>query len=322
MHESMDETTQNEFDGNYCLACNTSACEWKPLCDVNALTKCKKELYSELTIAQKHQGKKTIRCTIARSMLNRGESQFVPSELIKELSDKIEKIEKAIKLCSIDEELHAVVGTVSKSVMVQSIHGFPTTVSRENAVSALEFQHCRLIASAMAAETIESILNWMLEGWYFGQCDNSHNQIDGSLQDETPSFEERGTLRSKANNIQLCSDADTVHSANAKKDNDDDLNRIETSLWYGIFCLTFMYFRALHLVHYEKETWSGANNVVTMAKRVSINPERMKIIEEARNAELRQTRLDDAMKKARRGEEKEAEYGERTIGTGKNCTMG
>ena len=46
------------------------------------------------------------------------------------------------------------------------------------------------------------------------------------------------------------------------------------------------------------------------------------MIEEARNAEFRQTCLDDAMEKARRGEEKEAENGERMIGTVKNCTMG
>jgi hypothetical protein len=267
------------------------------------LIKRKKQLYRELTAAQKQQDCKMIRSAIARSVLNGGDNQFRPVDLIKELSAEIKEIDSSIKLCSIDEELHRTYATASESVTVQSIHGFPTTFQRDAAIQALEFQHNRLIAKELAAETIEGILDWMLEGWFFGERDCVKDTIAIS-DDDSPSFHERGTLRSKANRIQLGSDADALRAANAMRDNDDDLKSFETTMRYGIFYLTFMYFRALHLVRREKETWRGANDAVTMAKRAPLSAERIKMIEEERNIAFRKARMEEAMEKARRGEEK------------------
>ncbi|KAL7508051.1 hypothetical protein ACHAXN_005128 [Cyclotella atomus] len=300
VRESIEEEPE---DLNYCMACNSSPCEWKPSCDVDALTKRKKLLYRELTAAQKQQDCKMIRSAIARSVLNGGDNQFRPVDLIKELSIEIKEIDSSIKLCFIDEELHQTYATVSESVTVQSIHGFPTTVKRDAAIQALDFQHSRLIAKELAAETIEGILDWMLEGWFFGERDCVKDTITIS-DDDSPRFRERGTLLSKANRIQLSSNADALRAANAKKDNDDDLKQFETTMRYGIFYLTFMYFRALHLVRREKETWRGANDVVTMAKKAPLSAERIKMIEEERNIDFRKARMEEAMEKARRGEEK------------------
>jgi hypothetical protein len=258
----------------------------------------KKALYRELTLAQKDSNK-IIQSTITRSVLNGGDNQFLPTDLIKELSTEIMEIDNAIKLCSIDEELHQTYATASESVTVQSIHGFPTTVQKDHAIIALEFEHSRLIARQLAAETIENVLVWMLDGWYFGERD-----VVKSLPEE-PAFEEtRGTLRSKAASIQLSSDADALRAAHTKNDNDDALKSIETKMRYGIFCLTFMYFRALHLVRREKETWRGVHDAVTLATRGPVSAERIKMIEEERNAAFRRARLDEAMEKARRGEER------------------
>jgi hypothetical protein len=297
------ESDEQPEDSNYCPACHTSPCEWRPSCDADALIKRKKQLYRELTAAQKQQDCKMIRSGIARTVLNGGDNQFRPIDLIKELSTEIKEIDSSIKLRSIDEELHRTYATASESVTVQSIHGFPTTVQRDAAIQALEFQHNRLIAKELAAETIEGILDWMLEGWFFGERDCVEDTIAIS-DDDSPSFHERGTLRSKANRIQLGSDADALRAANAMRDNDDDLKSFETTMRYGIFCLTFMYFRALHLVRREKETWRGANDAVTMAKRAPLSAERIKMIEEERNIAFRKARMEEAMEKARRGEEK------------------
>ena len=297
VHESCDEPE----DANYCMACNTSPCEWKPSCDVDALTKRKKQLYRELASVQRQQGGKTVRSSIARSVMNGGDNQFIPSDLIKEISDEIKEIDGSIKLCAIDDELHHAYATASESVTVTSIHGFPTTVQRDAAIRALEFQHNRLIAKELAAETIEGILDWMLEGWFFGERDSTKQTCS---VDDSPSFEERGTLRSKANSIQLSSNADAMRSVNIQRDDDDDLKRFETTMRYGIFCLTFMYFRSLHLVRREKETWRGAHDAVTMAKRDSLSKERFRMIEEERNIAFRKARMEEAMEKARKGEER------------------
>lgn len=160
VHEAIEEAT---LDYDFCTACNTSPCEWRPSCDADALTMRKKELYRELAIAQKHESG-LIRSVIARSVLSGSDNIFHPSDLIKELSTEIKEIESAIKLSLIDKELHHAYSSASESVTVRSIHGFDTTVKRDNAISALEFEHNRHIAKSVAVETIEGILDWMLEG--------------------------------------------------------------------------------------------------------------------------------------------------------------
>ena len=121
---------------------------------------------------------------------------------------------------------------------------------------------------------------------------------------EMSSFGQRGSLNDKATTIQISFNSDASRAANANKETNDDLKSIENTMRYGIFLLTFMYFRALHLVRREKETWSGVHDAVTMAKHTPLSAERMKMMEEERNAASRKARLDYYMEKARRGEEK------------------
>ena len=289
IHENPDE---HQNDVNFCAACNESPCGWKPSCNTDELAKRKKELYREL--AAQMQRDKT-------GVLNKGGGNIVPSDSIEILSNEIKSIDASIALCSIDRELHQVYATANESVTVSSIHGFPTTVQRDNAIHALEFEHNRLVAKELATETIESVLDWMLQGWYFGEPDDDEQTI--TWADEVSSQEERTTLRSKAHIIQLSSDADKIRASNVKEDN-DEFKSIENRLRYGIFCLTFMYFRALHLVRREKETWRGAHDAVTMARRTPLSAERLKMIEEERNAAYRKARMDKAMEKARKGEER------------------
>ena len=295
IHECPDE---HRDDVDFCAACNRSPCEWKPPYNTDELAKRKKELCQEV---QMHQDM-MIESTTARGSLNKSVSNIVLSDSMEKISNEIKKIDASMALCSIDKELHQVYATANESVTVNSIHGFPTTVQRDNAIHALEFEHNRLIAKELANETIESVLDWMLKGWYFGEPEN--DEQTAIWADEMFSHEERGTLRSRANSIQLSSNTDAIRAANVREETKDNLKSIENSMRYGIFCLTFMYFRALHLVRREKETWRGAHDAVTMAKRAPLNAERLKMIDEERNAAYRKARMDDAMEKARKGEER------------------
>ena len=69
-------------------------------------------------------------------------------------------MESTVIPCCIDEDFHRTCASKSEYFTVRSIHGFDTTVKRENAIGALEFEHKRFIAKAVASETIESILEW------------------------------------------------------------------------------------------------------------------------------------------------------------------
>lgn len=288
-----------------CAACG-GPCDWSPFRDVEALARRRKRLYRELKVAERRRGAatatpgpKTLRSVVARSARNGGEVTFVRKELIKELSDEIEQIGSLLKLAQIDDELHRTCASRDASVSIRSIHGYPTTVQRQSAIWALEYEHNRHVAKMVALETIDSILEWMLEGWFFGERDTK----DKALALDRPSFDQRGSLFDKASHIQWDSNADAMRDARAHAATTEDLEGANLSTKYGFFCLTFMYFRMLHVLRQEKATWSGSNDLVSMRHGPPPNEERKKMMQEEKNAAFRRNRLEYAMRKARAGEE-------------------
>lgn len=300
VYEDIEDTS---LDANYCMACDASPCQWQPSCDEDSLTKQKKRLYHDLKELQKLEPCEIIslQSSVTRSEMNGDENLYSPNDVIKNLLNEIKEIDASIKLSSIDKELHDAFSTASESVIVKSIHGFPTTIQRESAIQALQYEHNRIIARELAAETLDKILHWMLEGWFFGLRDNCDGTEVSISHDDS---RERGTMRSKAHVIQITSNADTMRAANAKNDSDDNLKHIENCMRYGLFCITFWYFRTLSRTKREKETWSGVYDAVTSAKKTRLSAERIKMIEEERNIAFRRARMEESMEKARRGEEK------------------
>ena len=73
---------------------------------------------------------------------------------------------------------------------------------------------------------------------------------------------------------------------------------------YGLFCLTFAYFRALHVVRKEKATWNGSNNLCRLRSGPAISEEKKKMIQEEKKAQYRRNRIELYMEKARVGEER------------------
>ena len=141
----------------------------------------------------------------------------------------------------------------------------------------------------------------MLEGWYFGERDTKRN----SQIMESPSYDQRGSLVDKASSVQLSSNAKAkaFHVNHLRQSTKEDLKGVEASMKYGLFCLTFMYFRALHILHKEKTTWDGSNGLVDSHYINPLSEERKKMIQESANAEFRIARMDYAMQKAKSGYE-------------------
>ena len=144
-----------------CLACNSCPCNWTPFCDADALSRRKKDLYRELMSVQKQTDTATtVQSTVAKSVLNGGDNQFTPSELLHELSTEIKQIDSKLKICLVDVELHATYASKCELVTIRSIHGFDSSVKRDDAILALEHEHNRHIATIAATENIDSILEW------------------------------------------------------------------------------------------------------------------------------------------------------------------
>jgi hypothetical protein len=144
----------------------------------------------------------------------------------------------------------------------------------------------------VASEMVDEILDYMLDGWYFGETQSLHTvagyvpsiKPDGNIkpgQDQIKAIgaavqkikkrndakkkgiitddSQRGTGLEKSIGIE--SDAQfRIRDLKVARDGNDHehmLNETETTLKFGLFVLTLMYFRAMTYLSREKKTWSG-----------------------------------------------------------------
>ena len=90
-------------------------------------------------------------------------------------------------------------------------------------------------------------------------------------------------------------------------DRDKALNSTEQTLRFGLFMLTFMYFRAMSMVKREEESWSGKADMIGNEgkdAKSKLTAERKRMIEEERAAEERRHELEQVMGRAKVGEER------------------
>jgi len=253
----------------HCRACNSSPCKWSPHCDSDALAKRRKALF--------------------------GEIKSVDDRRKRQISEEIQVISAKLKLTLVDTELHeAYAANDNETITVRSIHGFPATLNRVDAIAALEHEHNRHVGSIVVKKVVDDVLIWMLDGWYFGQ----YSKPSSSLSNPPPSFVKRGSLLEKANDIQMHSNAAALNSLALHEEKKAKLASMQTTTKYALFCITFSYFRALHLVRQQKEAFSLSRS------KPPLSNERMKMIQEHKNCVGRQQRLEYYMRKARVGEER------------------
>ena len=83
-----------------------------------------------------------------------------------------------------------------------------------------------------------------------------------------------------------------------------NMGKVEANMKYGLFCMTFMYFRALHQLKKDKSSWDGFTDVACLRDDGPVSEERQQMIQEQANAEIRRNRIKYAMERARIGEER------------------
>jgi len=194
----------------------------------------------------------------------------------------------------------------------------------------------------VAQEIVDDILDYMLEGWFFGERESNYHLVgfvpsvkkDGFMkagQEQVQSvgiavakakkrrddkykgivsFESmRGELEEKLMPIELTKEKREEDKRVAKEGTDHyhRLNEVEQTIKFGLFVLTLMYFRAMAFLQREKRSWGGDDDAVNSSDPTGLNrkemtEERRKMLSEESKLIARQKKMDLILGRAREGE--------------------
>ena len=345
---------QNELGYSGCLACRSPACQWKPTCDEEALKKRVRELVAELERIRSDIDGEMFVSDVAIGAQLGGGNVYRRYDLVEELTNEQRELERRVHLNQIDKELHDCFRTRKEYVEVKYLHGYSTVLWTNNARKALSARQSRLVALNTAHEVIDEILDWMLDGWYFGERE-SNSSVTGYVpsikksgmlkpgQDQilaAPAALEkvkarleakkkgivtatsmRGRREEKLAPIALSAELKNLEKKVAKVGSDHWhlLNETESTIRFGLFMLTFMYFRAMSFLRREKRSWSGADDAVggnsvqgssegvLPGSSIRMTDERRKMLDEEHRIANRKKKMDQIMARARVGEARKKE---------------
>jgi len=256
----------------------------------------------------------TTETTIAASTMKGGNSLFYCEDLLHELTREVNHIERQVRLSKIDRELHDILASDKEYSEVTALHGYTMCMWTSEAEKALEYEHNKLVATTVSSEVVDTILDRMLDGWHFGESQTE--RTTNLVEDAIVGFQNKNITidvgqESPLQKMQLlnCEAKDRLSKENHarnKKNQDKKLDEAEKTIRYGIFCLTFMYFRTFSRVRNEKKSWLREVNVTSHLEggNEDISEEGKKMEAEEKNANSRKKALDKAMSRAAYGEER------------------
>lgn len=131
---------------------------------------------------------KMVESTLPISVQWDGVTSFRRVDFIHELSLEQKHLRLMLKLHHIDDEFHEANRTSSDHMESVALHGYRTFLWTKDARVALEREHSRLVARVVAVEITHDILEWMLEGWHFGErpCRHATQRHVPSVQANVP----------------------------------------------------------------------------------------------------------------------------------------
>jgi len=340
----------NQLGFGGCLACRSNPCQWKACVDSDTVGERIKILDKEAERVRLDKDSRTIISDIALSAQLGGNRIFKRLDLLDELSTELKELERHLHLNDVDRELHEAYASRKEFVEVRSLHGYSMMLWTNNARVALEARQSRMVAYTVAKDVVNDILDYMLEGWFFGERESSFNvlgkvpsvadgtgfvragqdQINaagavikkirkrkdakkaGVLLDE----QKQGTMVEKSQSIQAANAIETKRLKVARDGNRHEhmLNETEQTLRFGLFMLALMYFRAMTFLKREKKSWSGEGDAIAGGKKVKMmTDERMQMVEEENKAAARKKKVDLVLARCKVGDarRREREDGER-----------
>ncbi|CAN0581855.1 unnamed protein product, partial [Ectocarpus sp. 12 AP-2014] len=213
-----------------------------------------------------------------------GNTYFRRVDFIDELSSEQSYLKQRLKLHIIDEEFHEANRTSKQHIECVALHGYRTLLWTKDARVALEREHNRLVACAVAVEVTHDILHWMLEGWHFGERQSEHAplgntptvDVDGLAKaskllcriihhtPRSPPYKQEDEARTernedKDNMLTVPPGVDGSSWNNVSERivkeggiHDKEIGFMESTMRFGLFCVTVMYFRARWLIHRQR----------------------------------------------------------------------
>jgi len=106
---------------------------------------------------------------ILQSVLRGGRARVTVQDAIMELATESQDVRNRLRLVDVDRELHSAYQSSDQSIETTAMHGYKQTAWRLDAIAALERDSNRIIARQVALGLVDDMLEWMLEGWYFGE---------------------------------------------------------------------------------------------------------------------------------------------------------
>lgn len=167
-----------------CMACRTKPCVWKVAGDQRAFTRRKKTLEKEITRVKLAVDDQHMESKIARSAMMGGTPKFIRMDLLHELQEEKYDCDRMLSLIKVDKEYHDAVASKDDFFEVKSLHGYSVLLRTSNARIALSREVERLISLDVARDAIDGILDWMMEGWYFGEVDTKYAGIQDTKKNE------------------------------------------------------------------------------------------------------------------------------------------
>jgi hypothetical protein len=303
----------------------------------------KKELDAELERVRHMKDNASIESKICLSAQLGGNSIFRRLDLLEELNQESSDLNRQLQLNNVDKELHDAFASRKEYIEVKHLHGYATMLWTNNARVALGMAQSRLVAHTVAKEAVDDILDYMLEGWYFGERESSFNVLgyvpsvksDGMVhagQDQiravplatqkikdriaarragaTLDMMRKGRVIEKSEPVEQQSQFRLTEKKVARDGNQHEhlLNETESTLRFGLFMLTLMYFRAMMYLSREKKSWSGEDDDIGGAKvGKAMTDERMRMMDEENKLNARQKKMDSIMARAKVGEQRRIE---------------
>ncbi len=281
-----------------------------------------------------------IESTVCYSSIEGGNTLFRREDLQADLYYEMAYVDSLLDLTNIDKELHDAYATRYEYIEVKHLHGYDTLMWINHARMALGRRQDQLISQTASREVVDDILDWMLEGWYFGEtC--SHQVVQGYVpsidptnilvtkQDQikhskiiTEKKQKRDNAEKQGIMLDIFTKGDlktkaTIIDREAQKQKTDILinqqknrqahllDESETTIRFGLFMLTLMYFRSMNLIAREKKSWScefTSKRYFQDKPTASTSVERKKMMEEEENINKRKLLMKKVMDKCRVGE--------------------
>ena len=318
-----------------CLGCRKATCAWTSSVDWDHIKLRRQQISDELVYVRMSPDVKVLESYVPLSAARGGNPHFKRDDLLYELNWEDKQLAMRSHLDALDRELHDAHATNKEYMEVKALHGYATMMWTNNARRALEREHNRYVATVVASDIVDDALEWMLEGWHFGERESRYSvagyvpslKSDGFVRAGTDQVlaqadaEEReekrrgvprdeavtGSPRTKAEKIEVAAQFRLTNEKVAKDGNDHEkhLDFTETTLKFGLFCITLMFFRAMSLVRRERDTFSGTHDAVGSSDAPGKpTNERRKMRRETQKLEERQRKMQHVLNRAKVGEER------------------